>query len=354
MAIRTVFFNLPKSPPLPLQPLSLFDQEFADFGNWIVQPCSATGSNNIAITPETNVPLQTAYGYLNCYSFVQQSTSTGPVFISYATLPQLPVYYSDGLTQIGSAGFVAGHQYIVQYNPALNGGTGGFMQYGPTPPPSSGGTSPFFAPGMVVGLKVSPGSPINTALNITVLSSFLSTSGGTANVNRTNGAYTLNTGTLGVGGLDTGSLAASTWYNLWLIDNGSFSTTVISLPANASPQVPAQWIYQLLVGAVFIDASLNIWPFNQRGGVGKTTTAVNFAGYLVRQSKRVLLIDADSQGSIGTYFNLDPEKKLYNLIVNKEPLESCVAVVSDGLHVICSDRDTHQAEAALLGQRGHR
>ncbi len=89
---------------------------------------------------------------------------------------------------------------------------------------------------------------------------------------------------------------------------------------------------------------------NQRGGVGKTTTAVNFAGYLVKENRRVLLIDADSQGSVGTYFNLDPEKKLYNLIVNKEPLESCVAVVSEGLHVICSDRDTHQAEAALLGQ----
>jgi chromosome partitioning protein len=89
---------------------------------------------------------------------------------------------------------------------------------------------------------------------------------------------------------------------------------------------------------------------NQRGGVGKTTTAINLSGYLVKRGKRVLLIDADSQGSIGTYFNLYPEKKLYHLIVSKEPLAQCAVPVVDGLDVICSDRDTHQAEAALLGQ----
>jgi chromosome partitioning protein len=89
---------------------------------------------------------------------------------------------------------------------------------------------------------------------------------------------------------------------------------------------------------------------NQRGGVGKTTTAVNFAGYLARQKKRVLLIDADSQGSINTYMGLRPEKFIANLIVNKDPLAHCVTKHSEYIDVLCSNRETAQAEAALLGQ----
>lgn len=89
---------------------------------------------------------------------------------------------------------------------------------------------------------------------------------------------------------------------------------------------------------------------NQRGGVGKTTTAINFAGYLARHKKRVLLIDGDSQGSINSFLGLKPAKFLANLIVNKEPLAQCVTPHSPGLDVLCSNRETAQAEAVLLGQ----
>ncbi len=89
---------------------------------------------------------------------------------------------------------------------------------------------------------------------------------------------------------------------------------------------------------------------NQRGGVGKTTTAINYAGYLTARNKRVLLIDADSQGSINLYLGLKPVKFLANLIVNKEPLAQCVTPHGPGLDVLCSNRETAQAEAVLLGQ----
>src|SRR5690242_5514754 len=88
---------------------------------------------------------------------------------------------------------------------------------------------------------------------------------------------------------------------------------------------------------------------NQRGGVGKTTTAINYAGYLAARGRRVLLIDCDSQGSIATYLGLKPTRYLYNLIVEKAPFGDCVVQHSERLHVLPSNRDTVQAESALLG-----
>ena len=88
---------------------------------------------------------------------------------------------------------------------------------------------------------------------------------------------------------------------------------------------------------------------NQRGGVGKTTTAINFAGYLADRGQRVLLIDCDSQGSIATYLGLKPQKYLYNLVVEKAPFSECIVTYSERLHVLPSNRDTVQAESALLG-----
>jgi chromosome partitioning protein len=53
---------------------------------------------------------------------------------------------------------------------------------------------------------------------------------------------------------------------------------------------------------------LNIWTVaNQKGGVGKTTTAVTLGGLLAQQGKRVLLVDTDPHASLSYYFGIDSE-----------------------------------------------
>lgn len=86
---------------------------------------------------------------------------------------------------------------------------------------------------------------------------------------------------------------------------------------------------------------------NQRGGVGKTTTAITVARCFADKGLRVLLFDTDSQGSIAAVLGLKPRFVLYDLLIQKLDFRDCVVPAHPHVDVLCSNRYTLEAESAI-------
>lgn len=87
--------------------------------------------------------------------------------------------------------------------------------------------------------------------------------------------------------------------------------------------------------------------FNHKGGTGKTTTSVNLAAGLAEQGLRVLLVDADGQGNVGTSLGIRGEKTLYHVLVSGVRADEAAVPVRDGLDVLTSNELLAAAELYL-------
>jgi chromosome partitioning protein len=94
---------------------------------------------------------------------------------------------------------------------------------------------------------------------------------------------------------------------------------------------------------------------NQKGGCGKTTTAVNLSSCLAAAGKRVLLIDLDPQGhaALGLGFKADQiEKSIYEVLLGEIPVQEAIRPVRENLSLICSDVVLSAFEQVMAGVPG--
>jgi hypothetical protein len=234
MTYPTVFANLAAG----LEPASLLDTMFNQAGFQGNIACTATGTNSITLTPNSNFFLPAAYTNYQMVSFTPAATSTGSVTAQVGALGQRNVYNPSGI-QASTGDIALGNIYVMTFASSLNSGAGGWQIVNTTAPSV---VQPFR--GTFENLIVGPTT--NTTIPIACDWAILGaqTGGQTAQQVRVgtgaqqNISLTLNQANgVGINGIDAGVFAAATSYYIYLIYNPTSATVASLASTNANPNL---------------------------------------------------------------------------------------------------------------------
>ena len=221
-------------------------------------PCTATGTNAITLAPGGNYYVPAAYTNAQIASFKAANNSSGNVTLQIGGLSFVKLFTAAGV-QAASGDIVQNTHYEIQYWSDLDTGSGGFIILNAT---VTAIANPVTATVSNLAITVTA----NNTLTVTADAAVLQNAGG-GTVRVTSASVTINTGTSGANGLDTGTVSTSLWYAVYLIRNTASGTTagMISLAYPAPTTLPSGYNYYARLGWVATDGSSNLLRTKQLG-----------------------------------------------------------------------------------------
>jgi hypothetical protein len=256
MTFPTTFGNLPAGN----QPASLLDAMYNIVGAQGAIPCTATGINTITATPITNYYQPAAYANFQLISFTVPASLTGAATIRLASLPFVKLFMPTGV-QANSGDLLIGNFVLCAFNGALDSGNGGFQVFNATTPSVIQPVQGTFKNLIITNGGGSPDSTITVLADAVMLANV---PGGAVKVSSVN--VTINSGINGANGLDAGTIAAASWYAVYVIYNANTTTTagLISLTPSV-PTLPSGYAFFARVGWFRTGAVASFHRIIQRG-----------------------------------------------------------------------------------------